>query len=239
MFTFVLRSSFFVLLQGVYSQPPKAQLAYGALLGGRVSLILNCNDQLKRGLTVAIRYCAVRRQFANKPGAPETQILDYQTHQIRLLEPLWYHHLLLSHGPGRNSPVGVHGSGAFAWTFAGRTMEAQATKLQQDLANGDLTNLPDLHATSAGLKAICTWYITAALEQARQCMAGHGYSAYSALPTLVADITVNCTWEGDNTVMLLQTAQVRFLPTRLRVLFFLLTCVCCAMCVVCRALQFR
>lgn len=118
-------------------------------------------------------------------------------------------------------------------------MEAQATKLQQDLANGDLTNLPDLHATSAGLKAICTWYITAALEQARQCMAGHGYSAYSALPTLVADITVNCTWEGDNTVMLLQTAQVRFLPTRLRVLFFLLTCVCCAMCVVCRALQFR
>ncbi len=91
-------------------------------------------------------------------------------------------------------------------------MEAQATKLQQDLANGDLTNLPDLHATSAGLKAICTWYITAALEQARQCMAGHGYSAYSALPTLVADIAVNCTWEGDNTVMLLQTAQVRFLP---------------------------
>lgn len=172
--------------EGVYSQPPKAQLAYGALLGGRVSLILNCNDQLKRGLTVAIRYCAVRRQFANKPGAPETQILDYQTHQIRLLEPL---------------------CGAFAWTFAGRTMEAQATKLQQDLANGDLTNLPDLHATSAGLKAICTWYITAALEQARQCMAGHGYSAYSALPTLVADITVNCTWEGDNTVMLLQTAQ--------------------------------
>lgn len=92
----------------MYSQPPKAQLAYGALLGGRVSLILNCNDQLKRGLTVAIRYCAVRRQFANKPGAPETQILDYQTHQIRLLEPLWYLPPSISHGSGRNSPVGVY-----------------------------------------------------------------------------------------------------------------------------------
>lgn len=129
--------------------------------------------------------------------------------------------------------MGVHGSGAFAWTFAGRTMEAQATKLQQDLANGDLTNLPDLHATSAGLKAICTWYITAALEQARQCMAGHGYSAYSALPTLVADITVNCTWEGDNTVMLLQTAQVRFPPTRLSALSDCsLACVVPCVCVV-------
>jgi acyl-CoA oxidase len=82
-------------------------------------------------------------------------------------------------------------SGAFAWTFAGRTLEAQAIKLQQELANGDLTNLPDLHATSAGLKSICTWYINAALEQARQCLAGHGYSAYSALPSLVSDMGVN------------------------------------------------
>lgn len=191
--------------EGVYSQPPKAQLAYGALLGGRVSIIANCNDLLKRGITIAIRYCAVRRQFANKKG-PETQILDYQTHQIRLLEPL---------------------AGAFAWTFAARMLEGQAIKLQQDLANGDLTNLPDMHATSAGLKAISTWYITYALEQARQCLAGHGYSAYAALPMLVADMAVNCSWEGDNTVMLLQTAQVRvssvfILRDRLLIIIFII-----------------
>lgn len=36
---------------------------------------------------------------------------------------------------------------------------------------------------------------------------GHGYSSYSGLPSLIADYAVNQTWEGDNTVMSLQTAQ--------------------------------
>ena len=33
------------------------------------------------------------------------------------------------------------------------------------------------------------------------------YSAYSALGRMFADFAVQCTWEGDNTVMALQTAR--------------------------------
>lgn len=49
--------------------------------------------------------------------------------------------------------------------------------------------------------------ITSALEQARQCLGGHGYSAYSALPSYLQDYAVMCSWEGDNTVMAQQLAK--------------------------------
>jgi len=172
--------------KGVYHQPPKAQLAYGALLGGRVALISNCAENLQRGLIIAIRYSVIRRQFALGKADTELQIMDYQTHQARLLEPL---------------------SGAYAWHLTGRVLAQDNKRLQEELSRGELASLPDLHATSAGLKAFCTWYIHTALEQARQCMGGHGYSAYAGIPTIVSDFAVNCTWEGDNTVMALQTAQ--------------------------------
>jgi len=64
-----------------------------------------------------------------------------------------------------------------------------------------------IHATSAGLKAFSTWWATQSLEHARQSLGGHGYSSYSALPGLLNDFAVMCTWEGDNTVMAQQCAK--------------------------------
>ncbi|KAL6054009.1 fatty-acyl coenzyme A oxidase [Balamuthia mandrillaris] len=179
--------------QGEYIKPPKAQLAYGALLGGRISLINNANLNLEKALTIAIRYSAIRKQFEVKKGGPEVPILDYKTHQVRLLEPL---------------------AGLYAWILTERMLSKKNADLQARLAEGDISGLPDLHASSSGLKACCTWFVHGAIETARQCMGGHGYSAYSALPTLVSDFAINCTWEGDNTVMLLQTA--RYLVKSLR-----------------------
>ncbi len=98
--------------EGVYTKPPKAQLAYGALLKGRVGLIMNSAHNLEKALIigtsrtrvpsyflpppltirptltthcVAIRYSVIRRQFASTSKGLETQILDYQTHQVRCL----------------------------------------------------------------------------------------------------------------------------------------------------------
>jgi acyl-CoA oxidase len=172
--------------EGVYTKPPKAQLAYGALLKGRVGLIADSADHMAKALTVAIRYSVVRRQFADHKGQPERQLLDFPTHQVRLLEAL---------------------AGAYAWHFTASVMWKDNRELAQKMAKGDLANLADLHATSAGLKAFATWHVAESIEQARQCMGGHGYSSYSGLPTLISDFAVNQTWEGDNTVMALQTAQ--------------------------------
>ena len=67
--------------------------------------------------------------------------------------------------------------------------------------------LPDLHATCAGLKAFATWATYYGLDTLRQCLGGHGYSGYTSMGRMFTDFAVQCTWEGDNTVMALQTAR--------------------------------
>jgi acyl-CoA oxidase len=60
-----------------------------------------------------------------------------------------------------------------------------------------LAMLKETHATSAGLKAFCTWGALETIEKCRASLGGHGYSAYSGLPSMYADQAVQCTWEGD------------------------------------------
>lgn len=76
-----------------------------------------------------------------------------------------------------------------------------------------------LHALSAGLKAFTTWAANAAIEVCRMSCGGHGYSRSSALPDIYVEFTPTCTYEGENTVMMLQTARLlvthKCMPTNL------------------------
>lgn len=51
----------------------------GALSAGRVSITNLCGVYAGKGITIAIRYAAVRKQFGPKDGE-ELPILEYQTH---------------------------------------------------------------------------------------------------------------------------------------------------------------
>lgn len=53
-----------------------------------------------------------------------------------------------------------------------------------------IDKLKETHATSAGLKAFCTWAYLDTIDKCRQSLGGHGYSAYSNLPGMYADFTV-------------------------------------------------
>ena len=70
---------------GKYIEPPLAQLAFGALIGGRVAMVSDSGNISKKALTIAIRYASIRRQFGGSAGEPETKILDYSIHQHRLM----------------------------------------------------------------------------------------------------------------------------------------------------------
>ncbi|KAJ2684725.1 fatty-acyl coenzyme A oxidase, partial [Coemansia spiralis] len=186
-----------VLRSGKVVEPPLAQLAYGALILGRVSMVSDSANVAKRALTIATRYASVRRQFSDgTPGALETKLLDYPIHQHRLL-PLM--------------------AQTFAMTFAAREMTASYRALMEQLsALGDakdaaakdaIKNLKETHATSAGLKAFCTWMCLNIIDQCRQSLGGHGYSAYTGLSQAYSDFAVHCTWEGDNTILMLQCGR--------------------------------
>jgi alkylation response protein AidB-like acyl-CoA dehydrogenase len=64
-----------------------------------------------------------------------------------------------------------------------------------------------LHAVSAATKAFTTWAGSNMIETCRYACGGHGYSHASGLPKIYTDVTPACTYEGDNTVMMLQTAR--------------------------------
>ena len=60
---------------------------------------------------------------------------------------------------------------------------------------------------SCCLKALCTSDAAAAVETVRLACGGHGYMKCSNLPATYGMVTAACTYEGENTVLLLQTAR--------------------------------
>lgn len=48
-----------------------------------------------------------------------------------------------------------------------------------------LDKLKETHATSAGLKAFCTWNGLETIEKCRASCGGHGYSSYTGLSSMV------------------------------------------------------
>ncbi|KAL1918951.1 uncharacterized protein VTP21DRAFT_2332 [Calcarisporiella thermophila] len=180
---------------GEVTEPPLAQLAYGALLQGRTAMVNDSGNMSKKALTIAIRYAAIRRQFASKPGELETCLLDYPIHQRRLM-PL----LALT----------------YAMHFTGRELTKLFNSMVDILETSDPNDpqmhdaiklLKETHAASAGLKAFCTWSCLSLIEQCRQACGGHGYSAYTGFASMYQDFAVQCTWEGDNTILTLQLGR--------------------------------
>lgn len=60
---------------------------------------------------------------------------------------------------------------------------------------------------SCCLKAVCTADAALGVETLRLACGGHGYMECSNLPSTYGMVTAACTYEGENTVMLLQTAR--------------------------------
>lgn len=171
---------------GAFSKPPNSKLAYGTMVFVRSSIVQRARMVLARAATIAIRYCAVRSQF----GSPEeTQVLDYQLVQARIFVPLVQ---------------------AFACHYTGREMYRLYNLNQTSMAGGDFTLLADVHASSSGLKSICTIMASQGIEDCRRACGGHGYSLASGLGSFYADYLPEVTWEGDSYMLTQQVGRYLF-----------------------------
>lgn len=181
---------------GEVKEPKLAQLTYGALLQGRVAMVVDSGNVSKKALAIAIRYAAVRRQFANsKSNGIETKLIDYPIHQRRLM-------------PLLAQAVAMHFTGAEMTLMYNNMMTRLESAKPGDADMDEVVEaLKETHATSAGLKAFCTWNCLNTIEQCRQACGGHGYSAYTGLAGMYSDFAVQCTWEGDNTILTLQSGR--------------------------------
>jgi len=138
--------------EGVYSKPPHAKLSYGTMVIVRAGLVGSAYFALAKSATIAIRYSAVRRQGNPEgSGGDESKILDYRIQQYRLLPLL---------------------AAAYALQFTGKYMYEVYEQLQKGLSSGDLSALPEVHATSSGLKSLTTRIASDGIEECRKACGG-------------------------------------------------------------------
>ncbi|CAB3239676.1 unnamed protein product [Arctia plantaginis] len=175
-----------VLRDGTFIKSPNNKLAYGTMVYVRVIIVYGMSNQLARSATIAVRYSAVRRQSPLKPDEPEPQILDYVTQQHKLFIAIASSHA-------------IRLIAQWLWDLY--------TKVNNDLKLGNTSDLPELHALACCLKAVTTADTATMVERCRMSCGGHGYMLSSNLPQIYGLVTAACTYEGENTVLMLQTAR--------------------------------
>ncbi|GFF24154.1 putative peroxisomal acyl-coenzyme A oxidase 1.2 [Aspergillus udagawae] len=188
-----------------YMRPASPSLVFGTMTWVRSNIVLQAGTVLARGVTIATRYCAVRRQFQDrdaKADAGETQVLNYKMVQIRLLPLLAAMYALHFTGRGMMR-LYEENQNKRAAAEAGQDKRGAAPEALR--AGSDL--LADLHATSCGLKALASTTAGEGLEICRRACGGHGYSSYSGIGPYYSDYLPTLTWEGDNYMLTQQVAR--------------------------------
>lgn len=169
--------------QGNYSSPIEKEskrffTMLGTLVGGRMCVPRAGLSAAKTALTIAVRYALKRRQFGEE-GKEERLIIDYPTHQRRLMPPL---------------------AKAYAYDFA-------LTYLTERFVNRTEDDMREIETLAAGLKSVATWYTSDTIQTCREACGGKGYLAENRFADLKADSDIFTTFEGDNTVLMQLVAK--------------------------------
>eukprot|EP00057_Strongylocentrotus_purpuratus_P031918 XP_786081.3 PREDICTED: peroxisomal acyl-coenzyme A oxidase 3 [Strongylocentrotus purpuratus] len=161
-----------------------------ALSGGRVGItsIAVCN--LRLAISIAVRYSAVRRQFG-PTSDEELPVLEYQMQQWRLIPYI---------------------AASFVTFRLAENINLHYAKLARAVATGDKTiNALELgkemHVLSSASKPLGSWLARDCIQECREACGGHGYLWVNRFGILRNDNDPNCTYEGDNNVLLQQTSN--------------------------------
>ncbi|MEL6355973.1 MAG: acyl-CoA dehydrogenase, partial [Bacteroidota bacterium] len=151
----------------------------GTLVGGRVCVPRAGLSAAKSALAIAIKWGLKRRQFAADPLKAETIILDYPNQQRRLFPRL---------------------AKAYAIQFGlDYLLERYVSRTESDMR--------EIEAMAAGLKAYATWFTTDCIQECREATGGKGYLSENRFADLKADTDIFTTFEGDNTVLMQLVAK--------------------------------
>ncbi|HEX3690916.1 MAG TPA: acyl-CoA dehydrogenase [Solirubrobacteraceae bacterium] len=174
---------------GVYSSPIESAghrffTMLGTLVQGRVCIAGASVSAAKSALTIAVRYGLRRRQFGPEPGH-EVPILDYRTHQRRLMPPL---------------------AKTYALHFAQAKLVDRFDAVMRD-DEAPERERRELESLTAGMKATASWHAAHTIQTCRECCGGAGYMSVNRFAGLRADTDIFTTFEGDNTILMLLLAK--------------------------------
>eukprot|EP00899_Mesostigma_viride_P024497 jgi/Mesvir1/5231/Mv15357-RA.1 len=174
--------------EGVYKseyKDPDARFAafMAPLTGGRVSICLNSVNQSKVGLTTSLRYALTRRAFAAAPGQEEIPLLNYPSHQRRLLPLL---------------------ARTYALQFAANDLKAKYIAV---MSGSPGSSAKVVHVMSSGYKALLSWHMLTTLQECREATGGQGYRTENRIGILRSEHDIETSFEGDNNVLMQQVSK--------------------------------
>eukprot|EP01091_Cochliopodium_minus_P008486 TRINITY_DN1937_c0_g1_i3.p1 TRINITY_DN1937_c0_g1~~TRINITY_DN1937_c0_g1_i3.p1 ORF type:complete len:686 (-),score=130.72 TRINITY_DN1937_c0_g1_i3:399-2456(-) len=182
--------------EGEYKVSPERKknekLHYATMMLTRSSMIMWAHGYLARACTIAIRYSCVRKQgFVDNEVTSylhnENSIMDYQIQKHRLFKQL---------------------SLCYAIKFTGMWMLQMFHSIEQKNSLSDVVeNFEQISATSAGLKAFCSFMAAEGIEDCRKACGGNGYLLNSGLAQNGVDYVWNTTAEGDHVLLMLLTGR--------------------------------
>mmetsp|Transcript_37 Transcript_37/g.48 ORF Transcript_37/g.48 Transcript_37/m.48 type:complete len:671 (+) Transcript_37:37-2049(+) len=185
--------------EGNYSKAnsPHAKISSIAMMEVRAVIVRDAGKNLAKACTIATRYSAVRRQGYDDSGLKENSVLTYSLQQHRLFSMI---------------------ATSYAFYFTGFSMMNNFRRVQQAALSGaeDIASaFSELHASSSGLKSLCTRITADGIEDLRKACGGHGYLLASGFPELSGTYLQSVTVEGDN--YLLTQQVLKFLLKALKV----------------------
>lgn len=197
-----------------YQRPSNPSLIYGTLTWVRSTIVLQSGSTLARGVTIAIRYCSVRRQFVDR-DAPEdehreNQVINYTMVQQRLFPLLAACFALHFTGRGMIELYNANQKAMQSKGNAGKASDDAGTSKRSagpEELNPGADLLADLHATSCALKSFASTTAGEGLEVCRRACGGHGYSSFAGIGAWYADYLPTLTWEGDNYMLTQQVSR--------------------------------
>ncbi|GAA0143600.1 oxidoreductase [Lithospermum erythrorhizon] len=149
------------------------------LTSGRVTIALSAIYQSKIGLSIAVRYALARRAFSMTQDGPEVLLLDYPSHQRRLLPLL---------------------AKTYAMGFAANYLKTLYVQRTPEL-------IKTIHVVSSAFKAILTWHNMRTLQECREACGGQGLKTENRVGHLKGEYDVQLTFEGDNNVLMQQVSK--------------------------------
>lgn len=177
---------------GTYEIKGNPLLTYGSMVRLRVIMLqYTILSPFAKACTIAVRYSTVRCQGRltrrSDNSVPELPVMDYVTQQHKVIPQV---------------------AKQYAMYFAASHLLKFYNDALVEFEAGDLTKLPQLHGLSAGMKAFVTEEASSGIEICRRACGGHGYANSSGIGQLYRSVVAGCTYEGENTVMYLQSAGV-------------------------------
>lgn len=163
------------------------RVLYSTMMLIRMTIITDVPNFLLSALQIALRYASVRRQFSTVHGSKdERKIIDYQTMQHQL------------------TPTLAQG----IMQAANRHFFREQYKLMiDDIKLGKFDRMDVLHHLLAGFKSYFSEEVIVGVEACRRSAGGAGYASFSGFTELGNATSPVPTYEGDNTVMLLQASR--------------------------------